>query len=120
MASSVTGGVGNIAKNHHNSSFMQNQSLLPPIFQPSKKVKKKHSGVLGVQGNSGVPNIGQPYFHGHHNAHGGHSPIMNITMNQVTVNHFNTTKKNFPTIKKITDQHKKYVSPYSIKSMANK
>jgi len=43
---------------------------------------------------------------------------MNITMNQVTVNHFNTTKKNFPTIKKITnDQQKKYVSPYSIKSI---
>ena len=116
VASSVT---GNIGKNH-NSSFMQNQSLLPPIFQPSKKVKKKHSGgVLGVQGNNGVPNIGQPYFHGHH-GHGGHSPIMNITMNQVTVNHFNTTKKNFPTIKKITDHNKKYVSPYSIKSMANK
>ena len=44
---------------------------------------------------------------------------MNITMNQVTVNHFNTTKKNFPTIKKITNDHNKskYVSPYSIKSV---
>ena len=44
---------------------------------------------------------------------------MNITMNQVTVNHFNTTKKNFPTIKKITnaDPAKKYVSPYSLKSI---
>jgi hypothetical protein len=51
--------------------------------------------------------------------HGSHSPIMNITMNQVTVNHFNTTKKNFPTIKKITnaDPAKKYVSPYSLKSI---
>ena len=27
---------------HHNSSFMQNQSLLPPIFQPIKKKKKVH------------------------------------------------------------------------------
>lgn len=51
--------------------------------------------------NSGAPSLGQSYLSGHHS--GGHSPIMNITMNQVTVNHFNTTKKNFPTIKKITD-----------------
>jgi hypothetical protein len=104
--------------NLNNSSFMQNQSLLPPIFQPNKKVKKKNSGgaLVGAPG-SNAPSIGQPYFPGH-NAHGVNSPIMNITMNQVTVNHFNTTKKNFPTIKKITDQQKKYVSPYSIKSMA--
>jgi hypothetical protein len=27
---------------------MQNQSLLPPIFQPSKKIKKKQSG--GISG----------------------------------------------------------------------
>jgi hypothetical protein len=38
-------------------------------------------------------------------------------MNQVTVNHFNTTKKNFPVIKKINDHQKKYISPYSIKSI---
>jgi hypothetical protein len=38
-------------------------------------------------------------------------------MNQVTVNHFNTTKKNFPTIKKIANNSKKYVSPYSIKTV---
>ena len=44
-------------------------------------------------------------------------------MNNVTVNHFNTTKKNFPTIKKITEgganqnNNKKYVSPYSLKSI---
>lgn len=101
------------SKHHHNSSFMQNQSLLPPIFQPNKKVKKKNSSIVGT----GAPTIGQPYFPGH-NAHGSNSPIMNITMNQVTVNHFNTTKKNFPTIKKINDPQKKYVSPYSIKSMA--
>jgi len=87
---------------HHNSSFMQNQSVLPPIFQPNKKVKKKNSGGVAGGSNSGAPSIGQPYFPGH-NAHGSNSPIMNITMNQVTVNHFNTTKKNFPTIKKITD-----------------
>jgi len=69
-------------------------------------------------GNGSNPmSIGQPYFPAHHQP-GSHSPIMNITMNQVTVNHFNTTKKNFPTIKKITTDHtKKYVSPYSIKSM---
>jgi len=73
---------------------------------------------MGMNSNmsNGAPHIGQPYFPGQ-GAHGGHSPIMNITMNQVTVNHFNTTKKNFPTIKKITDNQKKYVSPYSIKSM---
>jgi len=66
---------------------------------------------------SGSPSLGQPYFAGHH-GHGSHSPIMNITMNQVTVNHFNTTKKNFPTIKKIADPNKgKYVSPYSLKSI---
>lgn len=98
---------------------MQNQSLLPPIFQPTKKVKKKNSGsIIGV-GSSNAPSIGQPYFQAHH-GHGSHSPIMNITMNQVTVNHFNTTKKNFPTIKKITDNHSKnskYVSPYSLKSI---
>ena len=79
---------------------------------------------IGSTSGSGAPTIGQSYFpmqsgsnnpSGH--GHGSHSPIMNITMNQVTVNHFNTTKKNFPTIKKITDQQKKYVSPYSIKSM---
>ena len=108
---------GGAKGHHHNSSFMQNQSLLPPIFQPNKKVKKKGSnGPVGGPG-SGAPSIGQPYFPGH-NAHGSNSPIMNITMNQVTVHHFNTTKKNFPTIKKITDHQKKYVSPYSIKSMA--
>lgn len=73
---------------------------------------------MGVN-QGGAPNIGHPQFSGHP-GHGGHSPIMNITMNQVTVNHFNTTKKNFPTIKKITDNQKKYVSPYSIKSMTNK
>ena len=99
---------------------MQNQSLLPPIFQPAKKVKKKNSGgIMGGSSGSGgpVPIGGQPYFPSHH-GQGSHSPIMNITMNQVTVNHFNTTKKNFPTIKKITTDHqKKYVSPYSIKSM---
>lgn len=111
-------GPANGVKGHNNSSFMQNQSLLPPIFQPNKKVKKKNSGgvIPGVPG-SNAPSIGQPYFPVH-NAHGSNSPIMNITMNQVTVNHFNTTKKNFPTIKKITDPTKKYVSPYSIKSMA--
>lgn len=41
-------------------------------------------------------------------------------MNQVTVNHFNTTKKNFPTIKKINDPIAKkmsYVSPYAVKSI---
>lgn len=92
---------------------MQNQSLLPPIFQPNKKVKKKNSGH-----GHGPMSIGQPYFPSHHGVHGSQSPIMNITMNQVTVNHFNTTKKNFPTIKKITTDHtKKYVSPYSIKSI---
>mmetsp|Transcript_36084 Transcript_36084/g.55418 ORF Transcript_36084/g.55418 Transcript_36084/m.55418 type:complete len:96 (+) Transcript_36084:484-771(+) len=94
---------------------MQNQSLLPPIFQPTKKVKKKNSGGImgaGASSGSGGPiSIGQPYFPAHHGggngAHGSHSPIMNITMNQVTVNHFNTTKKNFPTIKKITTDHQK-------------
>lgn len=95
-------GPGGAKGHHHNSSFMQNQSLLPPIFQPNKKVKKKNSGGVPGASNSGAPSIGQPYFPGHH-AHGSNSPIMNITMNQVTVNHFNTTKKNFPTIKKITD-----------------
>ena len=100
-----TGGVK--GSQHNNSSFIQNQSLLPPIFQANKKVKKKNSGgviagaSVGATG-SNAPSIGQPYFPGH-NAHGSNSPIMNITMNQVTVNHFNTTKKNFPTIKKITD-----------------
>lgn len=118
VASSQTGGVSHIGKNYHNSSFIHNQSLLPPIFQPSKKVKKKHSGGVVAVGNgsSGSAQIGQAYFYGQQT----HSPIMNITMNQVTVNHFNMTKKNFPTIKKITDNQKKYVSPYSIKSMANK
>ena len=110
MSSSVTGGMG---KNYLNSSFMNNQSLLPPIFQPSKKNKKKYSGGAVVHG-IGSP-LGQPYFHG--NGSPSHSPIMNITMNQVTVNHFNTTKKNFPAIKKITDNSKKYVSPYSLKSI---
>jgi len=42
-------------------------------------------------------------------------------MNNVTVNHFNTTKKNFPTIKKVPEagnqNNKKYVSPYSLKSI---
>jgi len=102
MSSSVVGGKATHA--HNNSSFMQNQSLLPPIFQPAnKKVKKKNSGHIM---NNGVisPSIGAPYYNGgQHHGHGSHSPIMNITMNQVTVNHFNTTKKNFPTIKKITD-----------------
>lgn len=59
--------------------------------------------------------MGAPYFVGNQ-GHGSHSPIMNITMNQVTVNHFNTTKKNFPTIKKIIDPKQKYISPYSFKS----
>ena len=122
LGQSVQGAIGG-SKNPHNSSFMHNQSLLPPIFQPAKKVKKKNSsGVLGHNaGNasqSGAPAINHPYFPNHNGGgHGSHSPIMNITMNQVTVNHFNTTKKNFPTIKKITDHSKKYVSPYSIKSM---
>jgi len=83
-------------------------------------VKKKNSGgIIGAAASSsgsGAPSIGAAYIPVHHGA-SGHSPIMNITMNQVTVNHFNTTKKNFPTIKKITDAQKKYVSPYSIKSM---
>jgi hypothetical protein len=103
--SGSVGPTGVKGTNHNNSSFMQNQSLLPPIFQPNKKVKKKISGgaIVGAAG-SNAPSIGQPYFPGH-NANGGpNSPIMNITMNQVTVNHFNTTKKNFPIIKKITDQ----------------
>ena len=63
------------------------------------------------------PALGAPYYMGNQGGHGSHSPIMNITMNQVTVNHFNTTKKNFPIIKKITDQKQKYVSPYSFKSI---
>jgi hypothetical protein len=78
-------------------------------------VKKKNSGYMMHGINS--PGLGQPYFAGGHHSNGSHSPIMNITMNQVTVNHFNTTKKNFPTIKKITDPTKKYVSPYSLKSI---
>lgn len=50
---------------------------------------------------------------------------MNITMNvgwgaqnNITVNHFNSTKKNFPTIKKINNDNnkQKYVSPYSMKN----
>ena len=49
-----------------------------------------------------VPSSNYPIQAAHY-VQAGHSPIMNITMNQVTVNHFNTTKKNFPTIKKITD-----------------
>jgi len=70
--------------------------------------------VLGIVS----PSIGQPYFPGQHHGISSHSPIMNITMNQVTVNHFNTTKKNFPVIKKITTENqKKYVSPYSLKSI---
>jgi len=73
---------------------MNNQSLLPPIFQQQKKAKKKGFS----------PALGAPYYVGNH-GQGSHSPIMNITMNQVTVNHFNTTKKNFPTIKKI-GEHK--------------
>lgn len=87
---------------------MQNQSLLPPIFQQQTKKMKKKTGYS--------PALGAPYYMAHH-GHGSHSPIMNITMNQVTVNHFNTTKKNFPTIKKITDTKQKYVSPYSFKSI---
>ena len=70
-------------------------------------------------GGIASPSLGQQYFAGHQ-GHGSHSPIMNITMNQVTVNHFNTTKKNFPTIKKINDPNnkaKQYVSPYSLKSI---
>jgi hypothetical protein len=59
---------------------MQNQSLLPPIFQPNKKVKKKNSGGIAGASNSGAPSIGQPYFPGHH-GQGSNSPIMNITMN---------------------------------------
>jgi len=73
---------------------------------------------MGGSSGQGAPSIDKQYFpmgQGHGN-NMSHSPIMNITMNQVTVNHFNTTKKNFPTIKKISD-HKKYVSPYSIKSI---
>jgi len=73
--------------------------------------------MIGVGSSNQAPQIGQPYFPGHHSGHGSNSPIMNITMNQVTVNHFNTTKKNFPVIKKITDHQKKYISPYSIKSI---
>ena len=65
-------------------------------------MKKKNSGGIAANTNSNAPSIGNPYFPNHNN-HGSHSPIMNITMNQVTINHFNTTKKNFPTIKKITD-----------------
>lgn len=57
VSSSVAGGIGGKAS-HHNSSFMQNQSLLPPIFQPTKKVKKKNSGsIIGV-GSSNAPSIG--------------------------------------------------------------
>lgn len=53
----VGGSVGPSKNNQHNSSFMQNQSLLPPIFQANKKVKKKNSGgILGV--NTGAPSIG--------------------------------------------------------------
>ena len=53
LSNSVAGGIG---KNHHNSSFMQNPSLLPPIFQPAKKVKKKQSGH--VMHGIGSPSIG--------------------------------------------------------------
>lgn len=102
------------------NSFMYNpNSSLPPIFNPiNKKIKKKNSGISPA-------NLGGPYISNHH-GQGSHSPVMNITMNvgwsgnnNITVNHFNSTKKNFPTIKKITtsDNNKnKYVSPYSIKN----
>ena len=81
----VGGGSVGPQKGQHNSSFIQNQSLLPPIFQANKKVKKKGSGgIMAQNSSSGAPTIGQPYFQGHHaggGAHGSNSPIMNITMN---------------------------------------
>lgn len=50
VGSSVQGGIGG-KTNFHNSSFMNNQSLLPPIFQPSKKVKKKNSSGIIAAGS---------------------------------------------------------------------
>jgi hypothetical protein len=95
---------------------MQGQSLLPPIFQPGKAKKKKAISNIPPIG-SNPPPINNHFFPTS-NRVGNHSPIMNITMNNVTVNHFNSTKKQFPQIKKISDHHhKKYVSPYSLKSM---
>ncbi len=35
----------------------------------------------------------------------------------VAAQQFNSTKKNFPTLKKITDHKKTYVSPYSFKAI---
>ena len=87
-----------------------NQSLLPPIFQGVKQVNKKKSG-----GDITTPIVGL-YLHGQSSV----PSVMNITMNQVTVNNFNSTKKNFPTIKKVNEQITKkmsYVSPYAIKSI---
>ena len=56
-----TGPSGGVKGSHHNnSSFIQNQSLLPPIFQPNKKVKKKNSGgaIGGGAVGGNAPSIG--------------------------------------------------------------
>ena len=68
----------------------------------------------GSGSQMGAPSINHPYIPNNNGAHGSHSPIMNITMNNVTVNHFNATKKNFLKLNKITDHNKKYVSPYGV------
>ena len=88
-------------------------NVLPPIFQqPVKKlIKKKNiNKSYDYTNESPSSNVSFPQNQMHfpnHNRQGSLSPIMNITMNNVTVNNFNATKRNFPNIKKTNEQMKK-------------
>lgn len=48
---------------------------------------------------------------------GAVGPVSGSGVGQMVVGGFNQTKKNLPTLKKITDHKKSYVSPYSFKAI---
>ena len=90
----ISSGQVHLIQPMHSNSF--NQGSLPPILhKPIKQSNTEQSQHDQITIN----------------------PVMNITMNQFTVNNFN--KKNLPAIKKIADIKNKagYLSPYAMKSI---
>lgn len=90
----ISSGQIHLIQPSHLNSF--NQNSLPPILS---KPMKNYNTDQSLQDYNTT------------------SPVMNITMNQLTVNNFN--KKNLPAIKKMAEQKNKagYLSPYAMKSI---